>query len=256
MAEPRPIHISARMYWSVREGELHPPTLRSTTTLRCNHIPLGHTLLHNIRLWAHSVRRAELSLPRRQIACMGSESESEMVGANSHRLRFANTEFVVDFVWAFFGRKFVVVFLGVLVLGSFGYSISACSELRNWMVSSPVFGSFSRFNTPSGINGSISYDRGAVRCGIPFPDPQGKILAQGATGDIIQVSVNWKLYRCDLKSGVFQVILPPGKYHVGFTGYPLTAPANAQINLTNLPLNVTVRPHQLTQVRIGINFGI
>ncbi len=186
--------------------------------------------------------------------CSGTVSMFEKAGFNTIE-PFATSRIPAGFYFAT-PRRLVVVILVVLVLGSFGYSVSAYPPLRNWIVSSSVFGNRSRFNTLSGINGSISYDRGAVSCGIPFPDPQGNILAQGPDGNVIQVSVKWTLNQCDLKSGVFQVILPPGKYHVSFTGYPLTLPPNAQIGGTNLPLKVTVEPHQLTQVQIGINFGI
>ena len=122
-------------------------------------------------------------------------------------------------------RKFVVAVLVVLVLGLSGYSVSAYRELRNWIVSSSSVGSsFREFNTPSGINRSIAYDRGQVSCRIPFSDPQGNILAHGSNGDVIQVSVSWTLYRCDLKIGLFLVLLQLGKYHVSFTGYPMTLP--------------------------------
>jgi len=75
-------------------------------------------------------------------------------------------------------------------------------------------------------------------------------------GKIVQVSVEWTFTKCDLKTGVFQVLVHPGKYHVSFTGYPLTLPPNAEIGGTNLPLSVTVERHQLTQVEIGISHGI
>src|SRR6266571_4999619 len=112
-------------------------------------------------------------------------------------------------------RKLAVVILAGLVLGSFGYSVSAYPQLRSWIVSRPV------------------------------PD-----------GDVNQVSVKWTLAQCDLKTGVFRIFVQPGTYHVSFTGYPLTLPPNGEIGGTNLPLTVNVEPHRLTQVEIGINFGI
>ncbi len=96
----------------------------------------------------------------------------------------------------------------------------------------------------------------AVSCSIPFHDPQGSVLVQGPDGDVNQVSVKWTLAQCDLKTGVFRIFVQPGTYHVSFTGYPLTLPSNAEIGGTNLPLTVYVDPHRLTQVRIGINWGI
>ena len=154
-------------------------------------------------------------------------------------------------------RKLAVVILAGLVLGSFGYSVSAYPQLRSWIVSRPVLdGPSGMFNARSGIVGSVAYDRGAVSCSIPFHDPQGSVLVQGPDGDVNQVSVKWTLAQCDLKTGVFRIFVQPGTYHVSFTGYPLTLPSNAEIGGTNLPLTVYVDPHRLTQVRIGINWGI
>ena len=112
------------------------------------------------------------------------------------------------------------------------------------------------FNARSGIVGSISYHRGAVSCSIPFPDPQGSVLVQGREGSVNQVSVGWTLTQCDLKTGVFRIFVQPGNYHVSFAGYPLTLPSNIEVGGTNLPLTVNVEPRGLTQVEIGINFGI
>jgi len=154
-------------------------------------------------------------------------------------------------------RKLAVVVLAGLVLGSFVYSVSAYPQLRNWTVSNPVLeGLYGMLSVPSGIKGSIAYDRGAVSCSYPFPDPQGSVLVQGPDGKIVQVSVEWTFTKCDLKTGVFQVLVPPGKYQVSFTGCPLTLPPNGEIGGTNLPLSVTVERHQLTQVEIGISRGI
>jgi len=154
-------------------------------------------------------------------------------------------------------RKLAVVVLAGLVLGSFGYSFSAYPQLRNWMVSNPVLeGLYGMLSAPSGIKGSIAYDRGAVSCRYSFPDPQGSVLVQGPDGKIVQVSVEWTFTKCDLKTGVFQVLVPPGRYHVSFTGYPLTLPPNGEIGGTNLPLSITVQRHQLTQIEIGISHGV
>jgi len=154
-------------------------------------------------------------------------------------------------------RKLTVLILAGLVLGSFGYSVSAYAQMRGWIVSNPVLYSLSRmFNARSGIVGSIAYDRGAVSCSIAFPDPQGSVLVQRPDGNVNQVSVRWALTPCDLKTGVFRILVQPGNYHVSFTGYPLTLPSNAEVGGTNLPLTVNVEPRRLTQVEIGINFGI
>src|SRR5205809_7461186 len=80
-------------------------------------------------------------------------------------------------------RKLAVVVLAGLVLGSFVYSVSAYPQLRNWMVSNPIVeGLYGMLSPPSGIEGSVAYDRGAVSCSLSFPDPQGSVLVQGPDG--------------------------------------------------------------------------
>jgi len=122
-------------------------------------------------------------------------------------------------------RNLGVVIPAGLVLGSFGYYVSAYPQLPSWVVSSPGFGGPSSvFNAPSGINGSIAYNRGAVSCSLPFPDPQGSVLVQGLNGNIVQVSVQWNPTQCDLKTGVFRILEHLGNYHVSLTRYPMTLP--------------------------------
>src|SRR5438093_13645891 len=177
--------------------------------------------------------------------------------AGSPTLKGLDDRILTRFCLASPRRKLAVGVLAGLVLGSFVYSVSAYPQLRNWTVSNPVLeGLYGMLSTPSGIKGSIAYDRGAVSCSYPFPDPQGSALVQGPDGKIVQVSVEWTFTKCDVKTGVFRVLVPPGRYHVSFTRYPLTLPPNVEIGGTNMHLSITVQSHQLTQVEIGISQGI
>jgi hypothetical protein len=155
------------------------------------------------------------------------------------------------------GRKLAIIIILMVVFASLSYSIASYSMLRDWIIAGPLLGGLpGMFNSPAGINGSIAMDRGASVCSLPFPDPPGNVLVQSSHGNIIQAPVDWTFTHCDYKIGFFQILVPPGKYQVSFTGFALTSAPIAQVNLSNLPLTVVVEPDRLAQVHIGINFGI